>query len=290
MGWRLLDFLPIYNVSCFGVAKRCWIRFQAALGGAMEGVLLGLILAGFAAGLMDAAVGGGGLLQIPALFGLLPSSTPVPSVLGVNKFASFSGTAMAAGQFVRRVRVPWRMLLPAGGVAFAASFLGAKLSSLVPVQYMKPAMLAVMLAMLVYTFCKKDLGQMVRDAALTRREYAIGLATGAAIGLYDGVLGPGTGSLLAFVFVRFFAYDFLKATASAKVMNLTTNLAALTFFVPNGHIVWAWALPLAAANFCGGFVGSWLAMRGGTKFLRMGFMIALVVLMGKFGWDIWMNW
>lgn len=81
----------------------------------MEGVLLGLILAGFAAGLMDAAVGGGGLLQIPALFGLLPSSTPVPSVLGVNKFASFSGTAMAAGQFVRRVRVPWRMLLPAGG-------------------------------------------------------------------------------------------------------------------------------------------------------------------------------
>ena len=251
----------------------------------MEGVLLGLILAGFAAGLMDAAVGGGGLLQIPALFGLLPSSTPVPSVLGVNKFASFSGTAMAAGQFVRRVRVPWRMLLPAGGGAFAASFLGAKLSSLVPVQYMKPAMLAVMLAMLVYTFCKKDLGQMVRDAALTRREYAIGLATGAAIGLYDGVLGPGTGSLLAFVFVRFFAYDFLTATASAKVMNL----AALTFFVPNGHIVWAWALPLAAANFCGGFVGSWLAMRGGTKFLRMGFMIALVVLMGKFGWDIWMN-
>ena len=143
--------------------------------------------------------------------------------------------------------------------------------------------------MLVYTFCKKDLGQMVRDAALTRREYAVGLVTGAAIGLYDGILGPGTGSLLAFVFVRFFAYDFLTATASAKVINLTTNLAALAFFVPNGHIVWAWALPLAAANFCGGFVGSWLAMRGGAKFLRVGFMLALAVLMGKFGWDIWLN-
>lgn len=279
-------FTSIYNVRRFGYAET---RFQAALGVFMDGVLLGLMVAGFAAGLMDAAVGGGGLLQIPALFGLLPNSTPVPSVLGVNKFASFTGTAMAAGQFVRRVRVPWRMLLPAATLAFAASFLGAKLSSLVPVRYMKPAMLAVMLAMLVYTFCKKDLGQMVRDAALTRREYAVGLATGAAIGLYDGILGPGTGSLLAFVFVRFFAYDFLTATASAKVINLTTNLAALAFFVPNGHIVWAWALPLAAANFCGGFVGSWLAMRGGAKFLRVGFMLALAVLMGKFGWDIWLN-
>ncbi len=279
-------FISIYNVRRFGYAET---RFLAALGGLLDCVLWGLIGGGFAAGLREAAVGGGGLLQIPALFGLLPGKTPVPSVLGVNKFASFTGTAMAAGQFVRRVRVPWRMLLPAAVLAFAASFFGAKLSALVPVRYMKPAMLAVMLAMLVYTFCKKDLGQMVRDAALTRREYAVGLATGAAIGLYDGILGPGTGSLLAFVFVRFFAYDFLTATASAKVINLTTNLAALAFFVPNGHIVWAWALPLAAANFCGGFIGSWLAMRGGAKFLRVGFMLALAVLMGKFGWDIWLN-
>lgn len=255
----------------------------------MNDILPGLVLTGFAAGLMDAAVGGGGLLQIPALFGLLPGATPVPSVLGVNKFASFTGTAMAMRQFVQRVRVPWRMLLPAAVLAFAASFLGAKLSALMPVQYMKPAMLAVMLAMLVYTFCKKDLGQLVRETALTQREYAVGLAMGAAIGLYDGLLGPGTGSLLAFVFVRFFAYDFLTATASAKVINLTTNLAALVFFVPNGHIVWAWALPLAAANFCGGFAGARLAMRGGTKFLRVGFMLALAVLMGKFAWDIFAN-
>ena len=252
----------------------------------MDGLLLGLVLAGFFAGLMDAAVGGGGLLQIPALFGLLPAHTPVAAVLGVNKMASFSGTAVAARQFVHRVCVPWRMLLPAALLAFAAAYGGAGLAAYVPVRYMKPAMLAVMLLMLVYTFCRKDLGQAVRQSALTRREYVLGLAAGAAIGLYDGVLGPGTGSLLAFVFVRFFAYDFLTATASAKIINLTTNLAALCFFVPHGHIVWAWALPLAAANFCGGLAGARLAVAGGTKFLRLGFMVALAVLMAKFAWDI----
>ncbi|MDO4433177.1 MAG: TSUP family transporter [Alysiella sp.] len=246
-----------------------------------------LLLTGFAAGLMDAAVGGGGLLQIPALFGILPVQTPIASVLGINKTASFFGTLNAAAQFARKIRLPWKMLLPAALCAFVASYFGAMLAAKVPVQYMKPAMLLIMIVMCVYTFMKKDLGQSVRQSNLTRREYVTGIAAGAIIGLYDGIFGPGTGSLLAFVFVRFFAYDFLTATASAKVINLTTNLAALSFFVPNGHIIWAWAIPLAIANFCGGFVGSQLAIKGGTRFLRVGFMVLLCVLIGKFGWDIW---
>ena len=178
------------------------------------------------------------------------------------------------------------MLLPAAMLAFLASYSGARLVSYIPVQYMKPAMLAIMAVMFVYTFCKKDLGQAVRTTALSRKETAWGLFFGALIGFYDGVFGPGTGSLLAFIFVRFFAYDFLTATASAKVINLTTNLAALSFFVPNGHIVWAWALPLALANLSGGLVGAHLAMRGGSKFLRYGFMALLCIMIGKFGWDL----
>lgn len=255
----------------------------------MDNTLIWLVITGFAAGLMDAAVGGGGLLQIPALFGILPAQTPIASVLGINKFASFWGTFNAATQFARKIRLPWKMLLPAALCAFVASYLGAKVAASVPVQYMKPAMLVIMVIMFVYTFMKKDLGQMVRETALSQREYVLGVAAGALIGLYDGVFGPGTGSLLAFVFVRFFAYDFLTATASAKIINLTTNLAALSFFVPHGHIVWAWAIPLAIANFCGGFVGSHIALRGGTKFLRVGFMLLLCVLIAKFGWDTLMG-
>lgn len=245
-----------------------------------------LLIIGFLAGLMDAAVGGGGLLQIPGLFNFLPSSTPVASLMGINKFASFCGTSMATGRLVRSISVPWKMLLPAAAAAFAASYCGAKLIAYLPVQYIKPVMLVIMVAMFVYTFAKKDLGQTVRTTALSRKENYIGLGFGALIGFYDGIFGPGTGSLLAFIFVRFFAYDFLTANASAKVINLTTNLAALTFFIPNGHIVWAWALPLAAANLSGGLIGAQVALKGGSRFLRYGFMVLLVIMIGRFGWDL----
>ncbi|MBH5329062.1 TSUP family transporter [Eikenella sp. S3360] len=248
-----------------------------------------LLAAGFLAGLMDAAVGGGGLLQLPALFGVLPAATPVPTVLGTNKLGSFAGTLTAAAHFARRIPLPWKMLLPAGALAFAASFTGAKLVAYVPMQYMKPAMLAIMIAMFAYTFFRKDLGQTARTTALSRRETALGMAFGAAIGFYDGIFGPGTGSLLAFVFVRFFAYDFLTATACAKVINLMTNLAALSFFVPNQHVLWQWALPLAAANLAGGFCGAKLAVLGGSRWLRYGFMALLCLLIGNFARQLWLG-
>ncbi|KPN71630.1 TSUP family transporter [Neisseria sp. 83E34] len=251
----------------------------------MDAHFLFLLLIGFLAGLMDAAVGGGGLLQIPALFNTFPAAAPA-SILGVNKFASVCGTFTAGVQFVRKIRVPWKMLLPAALLAYVFSYIGAGLTSHIPVYYMKPAMLVVMAVMFVYTFFKKSLGQIVRSSALSRKEYALGLFFGALIGFYDGIFGPGTGSLLAFVFVRFFSFDLITATASSKVINITTNLAALSFFIPNGHIVWAWALPLAAANLCGGISGAHLAIRGGTRFLRYGFMVLLLVLIGRFGWDV----
>lgn len=250
----------------------------------MDTSFLLLLIAGFLAGLMDAAVGGGGLLQLPALFGLLPN-TPIATVFGINKFASFWGTAMAASQFARRIHLPWHMLIPAAILAFIASYIGAKLVSYIPTHYMRPTMLILMVGMFIYTFHKKNLGQTIRHTALNRKEWAMGLFFGALIGLYDGIFGPGTGSLLAFVFVRFFAYDFLTATASAKIINLTTNLAALSFFVPNGHILWDWAIPLAIANLCGGMVGSRLAIKGGARFLRYGFMVLLCIMIGKFAFD-----
>lgn len=157
-----------------------------------------LVLVGFAAGLMDAAVGGGGLLQIPGLFNLLPNATPVASVMGVNKFASCCGTLTATGQYLRRIPVPWKMLLPAAALAFAASYLGAKTVVYFPVQYIKPAMLVIMIAMCLYTFLKKDLGQTARTEKLTRRETLWGLFFGALIGFYDGVFGPRTGKPAGF--------------------------------------------------------------------------------------------
>ncbi|MCO6507207.1 MAG: TSUP family transporter [Snodgrassella sp.] len=235
---------------------------------------------------MDAAVGGGGLLQIPGLFGALPAQTSVPVVLGVNKFASASGTLVAAVQYTRRIPVPWAMLLPAAVLAFIFSYLGSHVVVYLPTAWMKPSILVILIVMAVYTFLKKDLGQVQRQSHLSRREYVFGLFMGALIGLYDGIFGPGTGSLLAFIFVRFFAFDFITATASSKVINLTTNLAALIFFIPNHYVVWHWAIPLAVANLTGGLIGARLAMRGGSKLLRKGFIILLCIMIGKFGCDL----
>ena len=245
-----------------------------------------LLIIGFSAGLMDAAVGGGGLLQIPGLFGALPQKTITPVVLGVNKFASACGTLVAAVQYTRRIPVPWAMLLPAAVLAFAFSYMGAHVVEYLPTAWMKPSILAILIIMAIYTFLKKDLGQVQRQSRLTRREYIIGLLMGALIGLYDGIFGPGTGSLLAFIFVRFFAFDFITATASSKVINLTTNFAALIFFIPHQYVVWHWAIPLAIANLSGGIIGARLAMRGGSKLLRKGFIILLCIMIGKFGYDL----
>ena len=238
------------------------------------------------AGIMDAAVGGGGLLQIPALFSLMPANTPIATVMGTNKFASICGTFMSGVQYVRKIAVPWKMLLPAAALAFLTSFGGSMLVTYIPVQWFKPFILLVLVAMAIYTFCKKDFGQQERSHALSKKEWYIGLACGALIGFYDGLIGPGTGSFLTFVFIRLFAFDFLTAVASSKIINITTNLAALSFFVPNGYILWAWAIPLAVANLSGGIIGTHIALRGGTRFLRYGFMVLLVVLIGKFAWDL----
>lgn len=245
-----------------------------------------LLIIGFSAGLMDAAVGGGGLLQIPGLFNILPEKTFSLIIFGVNKFASACGTLVAAVRYTRRIPVPWAMLLPAALLAFASAYLGTHVVEYLPTAWMKPSILVILIIMAIYTFLKKDLGQVQRQSQLTRREYTIGLLMGALIGLYDGIFGPGTGSLLAFIFVRFFAFDFITATASSKVINLMTNIAALIYFISHQYVVWHWAIPLAIANLSGGIIGAGLAMRGGSKLIRKIFIILLCIMIGKFGYDL----
>jgi uncharacterized membrane protein YfcA len=250
----------------------------------MDSILL-LGLAGFCAGLMDAAVGGGGLVQVPSAFNVLPN-TPPATIFGINKFASICGTSMAVRQYLRRVRLPWPLLLPAMACAFVASFSGAMVVSQIPVKWLKPAILVLLVAMAVYTFSKKDFGKIHKPKTITRRERISAALWGGALGFYDGVFGPGTGSFLTFVFIRFFAFDFLHAAAAARVVNVMTNLAALLFFIPAGHILWHYAVPMAACNMVGGIVGARLAIRGGVGFIRILFLMLMVVLIGKFAYDV----
>ena len=226
-----------------------------------------LVVIAFIAGLVDAAVGGGGLVQLPGLFTVLPQQTPA-MLFGTNKFSSMFGTGAAAWRYARNVRFPWKPVLFAAGTAFIFSFAGATAVSLLPKDAVRPLVLVLLVAMLAYTLWKKDFGALHRPQEIGRRELVIALAIGAAIGFYDGFFGPGTGSFLIFLFVRCYAWDFLRASAAAKVVNVSTNLAALAWFVPVGAIMAKVAAAMAVANLAGAWVGAHLAIKNGASFVR----------------------
>lgn len=239
----------------------------------------------YLAGLIDSAVGGGGLVQIPALFAILPRELPV-TLLGSNKLTSALGTSFAARSYLRRVRLPWAVILPAASAAFAMAFVGAAAVSIVPKSLMRPMVLVLLLLIGFYTLQKKDFGALHVPRAIGTREKVMALCFGAAIGFYDGLFGPGTGSFLIFLFIRYYGFDFIHASASAKFVNLATNIAALAFFIPAGHVLYQIALPMGLCNIAGALTGSWLAMRQGTGFVRKLFLVLTGSLILKLGYDL----
>jgi uncharacterized membrane protein YfcA len=239
----------------------------------------------YCAGMIDAVVGGGGLIQIPALINVLPG-TQDATIFGTNKFSSVWGTSLAARSYVGKVVMPWRLVLPAAISAFAMSFLGAATVSSIPQGVLRPLVLFLIVVMAIYIFMKKDFGAVQRPIEIGTRERALSVLIGGGIGFYDGLFGPGTGSFLIFLFIRYFAFDFLHASASAKFVNIATNIAALMFFVPTGKVLYTIAIPMAIFNMLGAYTGTWVAMKRGTPFIRGLFLFLLVILIFKLAYDM----
>lgn len=251
---------------------------------ALDSGLLALLLAAFLAGGIDAVVGGGGLIQIPALFTVFPGQSAA-TLFGTNKFASIFGTASAGLRYLRQVSLPWRTVLPAMLAAFVFSFFGAMAVAWLPKESLRPVMLVLLAFAAVYTLNKPDFGGMHQPLHHGRHEWFFALLLGGLIGFYDGFFGPGTGSFLIFLFIRFFGFDFLHASASAKLVNVATNLAALAYFVPNGYWLPVLALMMAVCNVGGAQLGSWLALRFGNVFIRRVFLLSVLLLLIRFAWD-----
>jgi uncharacterized membrane protein YfcA len=239
----------------------------------------------FCAGLIDAVVGGGGLIQIPALLNVFPTAQAA-TLFGTNKLSSVCGTSIAARSYFGKVSIPWHLVLPAALSAFAMSFLGAATVSFVPHGMLRPIVLVLVIAMAIYTFWKKDFGAIQRPLKTGTRERVLSVFIGGAIGFYDGLFGPGTGSFLIFLFIRYFAFDFLQASAAAKFVNIATNLAALMYFVPSGNVLYRIAIPMAIFNMLGAYTGSWVAMKRGASFVRILFLCLLVILILKLAYDM----
>jgi len=251
---------------------------------AVDTGLLALVVAAFFAGAIDAAVGGGGLIQIPALFVVHPGESAA-TLFGTNKCASVVGTANATWRYARRLSLPWRTILPAAVAALIFSYGGAATVAWLPKDAVRPLILVMLILAAVYTLKRKDFGQVHRPAHAGRRELVYAVLLGCVIGFYDGFFGPGAGSFLIFLFVRFFGFDFLHASAGAKVVNGVTNLAALAYFLPNGHVLPLLAAAMAVANLGGSLAGTWLALKHGSGFIRRIFLLLAAVLIVKFAWD-----
>ncbi|UOQ96883.1 TSUP family transporter [Hymenobacter sp. 5317J-9] len=253
----------------------------------MTASLLLLYFFAFLAGFIDAQVGGGGLIQLPAMLLLLPG-VPYSTVLGTGKVASLAGTAAALRRYLGgpdAVPLRWRTVAITALVAGGFALLGARAASSLHKEAVRPLVLALLSAMAVYTFWRKDFGSIHAPRLQGKREIITGIVLGSAIGFYDGFFGPGTGSLLLFVFVGLFGYDFLAASASAKFVNVATNIAGLIFFISTGQVLYKVAVPMAICNMLGSTLGARMALRRGSSFVRALFLVVVGAFILRLSWD-----
>jgi uncharacterized membrane protein YfcA len=244
-----------------------------------------VLVAALSAGWIDAVVGGGGLLQLPALL-LVPGLSPVEA-LGTNKLASICGTTTSAITYHRRARPDLRTALPMAGCALASSFAGASVAALLPAGVFKPVIVVALVGIAVFTALRPSLGEVTALRHSGRRHLVVAVAVGAVIGCYDGILGPGTGNFLVISLVTLLGYDFLAASAKAKIVNCATNLGALLFFAPHGAVFWALGSLLGLANMLGAYLGSRAATARGSRFIRVAFLVVVTALIARVGWDVW---
>ncbi|TAP25681.1 MULTISPECIES: TSUP family transporter [Micrococcaceae] len=243
-----------------------------------------LLLAALGAGWIDAVVGGGGLIQLPALL-LFPGITPVQA-LATNKLGSIFGTATSAVTYYRRTSPDLKTALPMAATALVGAFGGAGLATILPAQAIKPIIIAALIAVLLFTIFKPKAGELSRLRYTGRKHYLRALAIGLIIGGYDGMVGPGTGSFLIISMVTVLGYNFLQSSAKAKIVNLCTNAGALLLFVPTGHVLVGLGLAMGVMNMIGGYLGARMAISKGSGFIRIVFVVVVSALIMKLGSDM----
>lgn len=252
-----------------------------APGGPAGWVLVFVCAMALCAGFVDAVVGGGGLVQLPALFSAAPQASAA-TIFGTNKISSISGTVFAAARYARNIDIPWLVVAPALAGAAIFGWLGSAAVSLLPRALVQPLVLVMLIVVAFVTLRKKEMGLAHAPRLLSgRQKRFFGFLTGSMLGFYDGFFGPGTGAFLIFVFVRGFGYDFLHASASSKLVNVMTNFASLMFFVPVGAFFFKAAILMALCNIAGAVAGTYLAVKKGSRFVRQFFLLLLTVLIAK---------
>ncbi|WP_346433763.1 TSUP family transporter [Nonomuraea composti] len=245
--------------------------------------ILVLLVAAAGAGWVDAVVGGGGLLQLPAL---LITGMPTVEAMATNKFSSVFGTTSAAVAYARSTKVDRQVALPGAALAVLCAGLGAWAAASISAEVLRPAVMVVLLAVAAFVTLRPSMGAVPVPHLRTRpRVLAAVLAAGVVIAFYDGIMGPGTGTFLIIAFTTILGLDFVSASASAKIINIGTNVGALLVFGVQGHVNWALGLGMAVCNVAGAQLGARMALRRGAAFVRVVLLCVVVAMVIRLGWQ-----
>ncbi len=247
--------------------------------------LLIIIVCSFLAGLIDALVGGGGLIQLPGIL-LGFAKTPIPALMGTNKLAALAGTSISAFQYGKRIKFDYKVLITIGLFAAVFSYIGATFLSFLDIKLLRPVILGILIIMFLYTMFKKELGESTTAELSINQQILKGSLIGAVTGFYDGFFGPGTGSFLVLGFVSILGFDFLRASAYAKVINCFTGVGALILFVKDGNYIIPVAIIMAICNISGNLLGIRLAFKNGNTFIRKVFLLLVFLLILRYAYDI----
>ena len=238
-----------------------------------------LALAGLFAGFVDAVVGGGGLVQLPALVVAFPGAAPVQVLTTVSSLT-----------YYRRVRPDPKTFVPLMLVAFVGSALGAVAASHIPKAAFNPIILVALVVVGAYVLLKPDIGDVTELRFAGHRHTLAAVAAGFTIGFYDGALGPGTGSFFVFTLVGLLGYSFLEASAKARIANWATNIAALLVFAAQGAVMWRVGLVVGICNLIGSYVGARTAVAKGSRFVRVFFIVVVAAFIVRIGGSVLGLW
>lgn len=250
-------------------------------------MIVTLLLAAAAAGWVDAVVGGGGLLLLPALLVAAPQLHPA-TALGTNKLAAICGTSTAAVAYARKTKIDWGVAGPAAVLALLCSGCGAALAGAIPATAYRPVIIAVLVTVAVFVTVRPQMGlhEHMEKRTPWRRGVAVAVA-GGVIAVYDGLIGPGTGTFLVLAFTTIVGADFLHGSAMAKIVNTATNLGALVVFAATGHVAWMLGAGMAVCNVVGALIGARMALRRGAGFVRVVLLVVVLALIARLGYLHW---
>lgn len=249
-------------------------------------ILLYLGIVAFCAGFIDAIAGGGGLIQTPLGLALLPQ-IPVSTVIGTLKIPAFSGTAIAVRQYLKQTKINWMYFALLALISFGSAFAGSYVLTIVNNDFMKPLLFIILIALWIFTYIKKDFSRKAITNITDRQKYIWGVIISVVVGFYDGFIGPATGTFFIMGFVFLIGFDFFKASAYAKLINLVTNFGSICLFLLKGAIIWKVAIPMAVCNGLGGYFGAKMAILKGQVWVRYIFLFIMFIAICRFGYEVW---